>query len=77
MKKVELLREIEEILELNTGDLNLKTELAGLSEWDSINILTIIAMIQTKFDKSLTIEDLHTIRTAGDLVSLLDLETCE
>jgi len=56
---------------LQAGDLTPGTELEKLSQWDSLAVLTTIAMADADFGVSLTGEDVRGARTAGELHQLI------
>ena len=43
--------EIEEVLDVETGSLTPETLLAEVDEWDSIAALSLIVMLDEKFEK--------------------------
>lgn len=48
-----------------TGETNFKS----LPEWDSMNTLAIIAMIDHKYNKQITAEDIESTNTISELFS--------
>jgi acyl carrier protein len=60
---------IAEILEVDT--LNASDELADFPEWDSLSVLSAIAMIGADYGVNLTAADLRGVATAQDLRDLV------
>lgn len=74
MKKEEFIQELEEILEIEDSKIEMKTNLKDLKEFDSLSILSIIALLDEKFGKALTAEQLNSITTVESLMELIGLE---
>jgi acyl carrier protein len=60
---------IAEILEVDT--LNPSEELANFPEWDSLSVLSVIAMIGSDYGVNLTAADLRGVATAQALRDLV------
>ena len=71
MNKSELLLEIDEILELDTGTLTGNEVLEDLEDWDSLAVITYIALIDEKLDHVLEGEQLVECETVNDLIALV------
>ena len=56
MNLQEKLALIEEVLDVETGSLTPETLLAEVDEWDSIAALSLVVMLDEKFEK--TVKDL-------------------
>ena len=52
MELQEKLALIEEVLDVEEGSLKPETELADVDEWDSIAALSLIVMLDEKFEKN-------------------------
>jgi len=74
VKKEEFIQELEEILEIEDSKIEMKTNLKDLKEFDSLSILSIIALLDEKFGKALTAEQLNSITTVESLMELIGLE---
>lgn len=70
-KKLELL---EEMMELDAGTLTPETELESLTEWDSIALISFIALLDDEFDKVIKGALLKEQKTVADLMSLMEAE---
>jgi acyl carrier protein len=70
MKRLELIKEIQEILELEDQSLNLDTPL----HISSLDTLTLIVFIDEKFDKQVIATQLRKINCIRDLINLIGQE---
>lgn len=68
-KKFEIL---EEMMELEHGTLDIDTKLSDLEEWDSIALISFIALIDDEFDKVLKGSVVKQSKTVGDLMALME-----
>jgi len=60
---------IAEILEVD--NVNMNDELTSFECWDSLTILSIIALAEEKYGKQLTNESIREAKTIGGLMKLL------
>lgn len=67
-EKIELL---EEIMDLEPGELDLGTILSELDEWDSMTKLSLAAEAQKEFGKTLSVEDIKGFITVQDICNAL------
>lgn len=65
----ELLDKIAEILEVDT--VSTQDELHSFDEWDSLTSLTIMALVFSDYNKTLTNNQLKEFVTVGDLVNYI------
>ena len=70
-KKIEML---EERMELDAGTLTPETVLSDLEEWDSIAIISFIALMDDEFDKIIKGAVVKEQKTVGDLMALMEAE---
>ena len=68
-KKIELL---EDMLELDSGTLTPETVLDSLEEWDSIALISFIAIVDDEFDKVIKGSVLKEQKTVADLMALME-----
>lgn len=68
-RKLELL---EEMLELDTGTLKPDTVLDSLDEWDSIALISFIALVDDEFGKMIKGNTVKEQKTVGDLMTLME-----
>lgn len=72
MTNKEKLNHLEELLDIEENSLNEDTKLADLSEWDSIAIITTIAMFDSYFDKVLTSKQVKEFVTVKDIMDEME-----
>lgn len=46
--------------------------LETLDEWDSMGVISIIAMLDKKFSKVLNVEQIESLKTINDIVNLME-----
>ena len=68
-KKIELL---EDMLELDPGTLTPETVLSSLDEWDSIAMISFIALVDDEFDKIIKGAEIRAQQTVADLMKLME-----
>ena len=64
-------RKIEEILEVETGSIKGSEALAGFSRWDSLALLSFIAMADAELSIAVSATELQQCRTVADLARLI------
>lgn len=67
-KKIEMLADI---LDLETEELSPETKLSSLAEWDSIAILSFIAMMDEEFGKAIKGADIKQFETIQDAMNVM------
>ncbi len=72
MTNQEKLQLLEEIMELDEGTLKEDMLLSDIDEWDSISLLSFMAMMDEKFSKNITGSEVKIQKTVGDLMSLME-----
>lgn len=68
-EKLELL---EEALDVRPGTLSEDTELETLGEWDSMAAISIIAMFDENFTRTITTSDVKNFKTVKDITDLME-----
>ena len=68
-KKIALL---EETLDTEEGVLTPETTLDTVEEWDSIAMLSLIAMLDEEFDKTITGKELKELKTVADILAYME-----
>jgi acyl carrier protein len=71
METKEKMALLEDMLELDEGTLTSETELATLESWDSIAAISLLALLDEKFDKNITSQQLKSLKTIGDILALM------
>jgi len=76
MKKKEFIDELKDALEIEDEDLEitLETNLKDLEEYDSLSVLSIIAMIDKNFGKQIPSSDFVKVTTVSSLMELIGKE---
>jgi acyl carrier protein len=64
-----LIEQIAEILEVDT--VTVDDELSSFDEWDSLTALSIIALVDSDYNKTLSHNQLKQFVIVGDLVSFI------
>ena len=62
---------LEEILELDEGELTLNTDLSEVEEWDSISKLALMAEIKKNWKKNLTVDEIKKFQQVKDICEFL------
>ena len=69
MTKEELIEQLEDMLMLESGELELDKELESYEDWDSMGYLTLIAMFDSKLNKKLDIATIKGFKTSNDIIN--------
>ena len=70
-KKIELL---EDMLDLESGTLKPDTALKDLEEWDSIALISFIALVDDEFDRVVKGTVIKQQKTVADIIALMEAE---
>lgn len=73
MTREELIEQLEDMLMLESGELELDKELESYEDWDSMSYLTLIAMFDTKLNKKLSVGTIKEFKTPNDIINHADL----
>lgn len=68
-KKLELL---EDMLEMNAGELKVDAELANLENWDSMAKLSLIVLMDDEFGKEISGEQIRGFKTVQDILDFME-----
>lgn len=71
MTKAEFCSRLADALELDPQEVEIKTDLTALEEYDSLSVLAIIALIDEEFSVALTGDQLGQITTVASLIDLV------
>ena len=79
MKTDDFMNELKEALEIEDEDqeISLETNLKDLEEYDSLSVLSIIAMIDKNFGKQIPSLDFLKVTTVNSLIDLIGKEYFE
>ncbi|MDM8109282.1 acyl carrier protein [Phascolarctobacterium faecium] len=72
MELKEKLALIEEVLDVEEGSLSPETELADVDEWDSIAALSLIVMLDEKFEKTVSGAQIKALETVTDILTYME-----
>lgn len=70
MKMKNLISQIEEIFEVDA--LDLKKQLMDLDEWDSLAVLTILALLDSDYGMNMTQKELEEFSSIGAFVEYVE-----
>jgi acyl carrier protein len=65
-------KRLDEMLEVAPGTIQGSVELAGLEAWDSLAVMSFIAMIDSQYQISLPAVAIIACRTVDDLATLVE-----
>jgi acyl carrier protein len=71
MGEKEILSELELIIEADPASLQSNAELAELDRWDSIAVVSFMAIADEKFGVILSAKELEKATTVADLINLV------
>lgn len=66
----EFIRRLEEMLELKAGSLSTGNQLREISSWDSLAVMSFIALLDGTYGISVPASRIPSCRTVGDLLIL-------
>ena len=72
MELKEKLALIEEVLDVEEGSLSPETELADVDEWDSIAALSLIVMLDEKFEKTVSGAQIKALKTVNNILAYME-----
>lgn len=71
MTDAEKIALLEDMMDLDEGDLTPETVLDDLEEWDSMLKLSLVVLAKKQFDKDLDVEDIRAFTTVADICAAL------
>ena len=72
MNLQEKLALIEEVLDVETGSLTPETLLAEVDEWDSIAALSLVVMLDEKFEKTVSGVQIKALASVNDILAYMN-----
>lgn len=72
MSLEEKIAKLEEIMELDEGELKVTDKLEDYDEWDSIAVLSFIAMMDSDFHKTVKGAEVKAFETVQDAVNMME-----
>lgn len=70
MTQEEKMQELADLFEVEVGNLTPETELSALT-WDSMTMLSVIALVKSRFDKRVSGTDLRAMKYVSDILSVM------
>lgn len=71
MTKEEKMALLEEVMDLDEGDLKEDSVLAEIEEWDSLSVLTLISEMKKRFDIALSPQQIKDFKTVADILTVI------
>ena len=71
MTKQEKLVLLEDIFEIDPGQLKEETVLDGLENWDSMTKLSLIVLMDDKFGKKVAGKEIEGLKTVRDILEIM------
>lgn len=62
---------LEDMLDLDQGSLEVTTELDSLEDWDSVAAISLIALVDEHFDKTISGAMIKEFNTVQDIVNIM------
>lgn len=69
--KAELLQEIETVLDAPPGSLRGSDQLSSFASWDSLAVVSVLALADEKAGKTLGAADIRGCKTVDDVLALM------
>lgn len=65
------LKMFKEVLEIEEMDIDIETKFRELEEWDSLTVLSVLAMVSDEYDTAIPREEFSKVETIKDLYNLI------
>lgn len=72
MTNKEKLGLLEEMLDVDEGSLQETMNLSEVDAWDSMAAISLIALVDDKFDKQISANEIRTFKTIGDIIKIME-----
>lgn len=63
----------EQFEETDSSEIQPDTEFKELEEWDSLTAMSVIAMVKTEYNKTITGKEIRSCDTVEDLFNLVEI----
>jgi len=70
MNKIEFIKQVSDILEIDPKNLTGSEILEEIGNWDSLSIISFVAMVDAELNRVVSPEKLRQAKTIDDLVEL-------
>jgi acyl carrier protein len=77
IKKDIFFEELLECMDIDPVDISETTVFSELEDFDSMAIMSIVAYVDEKFEKTMAAEELKKVKTVKDLMELIGMEHFE
>lgn len=79
MKKSEFIKKLKEVLEIEDKEITEETNLQNLEEFDSLGVMSVIALVDESFGKKLSFSSgkFRSITTVNSLIKIIGEENFE
>jgi acyl carrier protein len=74
MEKVEFIKQLKAIMEIEEKNITEETNLRDLGEYNSLAVMSIVALVDDKFGKRISGKDFAGITTVKSLMQLIGME---
>jgi acyl carrier protein len=74
MKTADFIEKLKESLEVEDSTITVDTELKNIEGYDSLSILSLIALIDEHFNKSLSASQFKSLTTVKSLIDMIGKE---
>ena len=71
MTKEEKLEALADVFDTDAGSLSAETRLDEIG-WDSMAMLSVIALVKARFDKKVSGQELGSFATIGDILGIME-----
>ncbi len=72
MTEQEFLRNMDELFEVLAGTLKMPDKFRDLDNWDSLKLLTLIALLDEKYGVTLDVERFASSKTLADVFAIIE-----
>ena len=72
MTEQEKLAKIADVLEVEMNEIGKETVLSDIDTWDSVAVLSFIAIMNDEFNKFPMADQIRSYKTVGDLMSAME-----
>ena len=70
MNRIEFIKQVSDILEIDPGNLTGSEILEEIGNWDSLSIISFVAMVDAELNRIVSPEKLRQAKTIDDLADL-------
>lgn len=63
---------LEDLMELDEGELDINANLEDIEEWDSLSKLSLMATIKKLYNRAITVDELKQFKTVKDVCDYLE-----